>query len=138
VPLVDVLRLDSRPDRVLPVIDGSRPLEWSAPAPERFNVELDAESAGLIIISQLDDPEWEARLNGPGGERVVAVARLFDNGTAGWQGVVVPGPGRWSLDMAYRGRAAYVGLAASALAWTCWIVAYWRLKRRGQDGDAAP
>ncbi len=61
------------------------------------------------------------------------IQRLFAYGGTehgGWQGVRIPGAGRWTLRLEYQGRAAYRGLAISAVAWFVWLMAYWRGKNR--------
>jgi hypothetical protein len=100
------------------------------------SVDLDADGPGMVIFSQLDDPEWRAVLRGPAGAESVPIRRVFASGgpeQGGWQGVRVPGPGRWTVELVYRGRAAMSGLAVSAVAWVAWLVAYWSLVPRRRD-----
>jgi hypothetical protein len=131
-PLADqVRRLDDRDlKRILQLFESAKPLAWRAPVPERFEVELDAEGPGIVVITQLDDPEWQGLWVGPGAAQPAQVRRVLGNRLAGWQGVDVPASGHWRLVLTYEGRAARRGLVLSGVAWPLWLLAYWWFGRR--------
>ncbi len=94
-----------------------------------------------IIISQLDDPEWRGVWVGPGGVQPAEIHPFMGDVTASpghWMSIPVPGPGRWSLHLRYEGRAAYFGLAVSAVAWTVWLAAWVHSRRRDRTATAPP
>jgi hypothetical protein len=87
------------------------------------------------VISELADPEWEAVWTGPVGDRPAVLSRAFGApGKGAWQAVAVPGPGRWTLRMMYRGRDVTVGLAVSATAAALGALAYLRYGRGPRPG----
>jgi hypothetical protein len=102
-----------------------RPLTLRAQVPERLELDVQTEGPAVVLITELDDPEWHARLIGHDGERAARVYRLFGDRLAGWQGIDIPGAGHWRLILRYEGRAARRGLAISAVAWSVWLLAYW-------------
>ncbi len=121
----------SNPEVVFHYLESAEPLRWRSPLPERVEVEVPDVGEGYVLLTQLDDPEWRAVWRGPSGERPATIVRLFVNESgAGWQGVRVPGPGRWTLRLVYRGRAAAEGLAVSGVAWLGWFLAYWWVAKR--------
>jgi hypothetical protein len=127
----ELLRPGDDARRVLATLREARPLARRAAVPERIEVDLDGEEPGYVLITQLDDPEWAGTWIGPEGERPAGLVRLFANAHgAGWIGAKRPaGPGPWTLQLTYRGRAASRGLAVSLVAWLVWALAYWRLGR---------
>jgi hypothetical protein len=132
----DLRAIGDEPHRVIGVLEGARPLSWSSDVPERFTVDVEADGAGWVVISQLDDPEWHGRWSGPEGEKAAEIVRVLGNRVAGWQGIPVPGKGRWTLNLTYQGRAARIGLAVSLASWCVWLAAYAILKRReSQRGE---
>jgi hypothetical protein len=126
----DLHAIGDEPHGVIGVLEGARPLSWSSDVPERFTVDVEADGPGWVVISQLDDPEWQARWTEPGGEKTAEIVRLFGNRIGGWQGIPVPGKGRWKLNLTYQGRAARIGLGVSLASWCVWLAAYAILKRR--------
>jgi hypothetical protein len=113
------------PDRVLKLLDRAVALESRSPVPERMEIEVPAEGPGTVVISQLADPQWRASWIGPAGAQAATIARAF----GGWQGVTVPGRGRWTLVLEYEARAERIGLIVSALAWSAGFVAFWWRRR---------
>jgi hypothetical protein len=102
------------------------PLRARSDVPERVEVDVSvADSSPLmVVLSTTFDPEWQAWWTGPLGERRAAKVEKV---LGGWQGVMVPEPGRWILHLEYPGRAVWVGLGVSFFAWIVWIAAYVRL-----------
>jgi hypothetical protein len=136
----ELRRQDDNTGRLLQRMRTGRPLPLRSTVPERVTLEVEADGAGFVLITQLDDPNWEGTWSGPAGERPAALVRLFGNAQgAGWQATQVPGPGRWTLRLAYRPRSATRGLAASLVAWCLWAMAYWKLGRitavPGSEGE---
>ena len=118
------------------------PLVWRSPVPERVEVEIEAKGPAYVLVTQLYHPDWDARWIGPDGAAQPAkIAPLFANrhkGTrGGWQGVRVPGPGRWNLRLEYNGRFERWGLIVSGVAWGVWVMAYWKIGRR-RTGTSEP
>ena len=75
----------------------------------------------MVVLSSTFDPEWRGWWTDAGGDRRPAeVVKVL----GGWQGVAVPGPGRWTLNLEYPGRAVRDGLAVASLAWSVWGMAY--------------
>jgi hypothetical protein len=101
--------------------------------PERLEIAINTDGPAIVLITQLDDPEWHARLIGPDGERSTRVDRLFGDRLAGWQGVDIPRSGRWRLILTYQGRGALRGLAISVVAWSAWVLAYWWFGRKSRS-----
>lgn len=121
-----LVEVDDRPGaldsgRVLDVLGpGAIPMAASRVIPERLEVEVDVPDDGrprLVIISQLDHPDWQAGWVGGGS---VAIGRAF----GGWQAIRAVGPGRRTLRLEYRGRDAQIGLAISAVGWACWAASF--------------
>ena len=101
------------------------PQTYHSVVPERAEVDVSVSyhEPSMVVLSKTFDPEWRAWWSGPSGERRGAeVVRVLE----GWQGVPVPGPGRWTLHLEYPGRAVWVGLMVSSLAWLVWIVVFVR------------
>ncbi len=79
-----------------------------------------------VIVSQLADPQWQARwigLDGQ-GEYDGPILPTFRKGgePGGWQRVEVPGPGRWTLRLNYDAHDVAEGMAISIIAWVSWIL----------------
>lgn len=131
--------------RALDLMRRAVPLSWQATAPERVEVEVQADGSGWVVIAALDDPQWRARWTGGDGPsrpaEVLPILREPGRSGAGWQGVRVPGPGRFRLHLEYDARAERLGLAISVVAWAAWSVAYWGCgrdrTRRATGGNPA-
>jgi hypothetical protein len=102
----------------------ARPLKSESDRPERRTVELEAADAVegcWVAVSELSDPQWTARWIGRDGqgERITTVHPLFQGrSTWGWQGIEIPGSGRWTLVLEYDARDVRLGLVASLVSWT--------------------
>ncbi len=103
----------------------------ASPVPERSispeQTEVDVTVAdpvpSMVVLSKTFDPEWQAWWsNSSGATRSAEVVKVL----GGWQGVEVPGPGRWTLHLDYPGRAVWVGLTVASTAWSLWMVGYLR------------
>jgi hypothetical protein len=109
---------------LLDLFDRARPLEAERPSSLAWEIPVDAEADGWVIITQLADPQWRARWTGRDGqaERPAEVLPTFrrDDSAGGWQRVRVPSPGRWVLHLEYAARDVEQGLWISALAWPAW------------------
>lgn len=109
--------------RVLKTLETAELLNLQRPRPEQARVELTVSGPGAIIVTQLADPQWQARWSGPGGTRPARIVPVFRQDTGlGWQGVVAPGPGRWTLLLDYNARDVRQGLWVSAVAGVLWMV----------------
>ena len=128
VPAGD-LKVDDGMTDPSPILDRLRsatPLPYRSDAPERAEVEVKVASSSpsMVVLSATFDPEWRAWWSGPSGTRRPAeVAKVL----GGWQGVLVPEPGRSTLHLEYPGRAAWVGVWVSTLSWGAWAMMYLRL-----------
>lgn len=126
--------------------ESARPLPWRSAAPESIVVEGivvprgPGQGATRVVVTQLDDPEWQAVWVGPGGEwpGVIRPFPASEPAPGHWIWIGVPGPGRWTLHLRYAGRAAYEGLAASAVAWLSWLAAWIAAGRRSRTRAAIP
>jgi hypothetical protein len=115
------------PGEVLGVLAVARPLELEAESPEHLAVSVDADGPGLVVVSQLQYPAWRASWIDPQGRANPTGIRGV---LGGWQGVMTPGPGRWTLSLDYGGRAERWGLVISAVSWTGWGLGLWASGRR--------
>src|SRR5262249_45312018 len=101
--MLDVWTGDTGP--LLDLFDRARPLEAERPSSLAWEIPVDAEAEGWVIVSQLADPQWQARWTGRDGqgERLAEILPTFrhDDSAGGWQRVRVPGPGRWVLHLEY-------------------------------------
>ena len=121
----EALEPTSDPARILSVNGHARPLAVRSDVPERLDLSVASDGPGTVILSQLDDPEWSASLDGPGGRRPAPIRPIFGTREAGaWQAVDIPGAGSWGVRLRYEGRAARVGMKVSALACLLWLVAF--------------
>ena len=114
------------PSVILGAFRRATPLSLQSSRPERAEVaaEVAAGPSSMVVLSSTFDPEWQAWWEGPSGERRPSeVVKVL----GGWQGVVAPEPGRWTLHLEYPGRAAKIGLAVSVVAWLGWLAAWLRL-----------
>ena len=66
---------------------------------------------------------------------ITTLATVPPQAVSATSAMVVPGPGRWTLALRYRGRDVAIGLAVSALAWSCWLLSWPR--RRQREGGAS-
>jgi hypothetical protein len=134
--MLDVWTGDTGP--LLDLFDRSRPLEAVRPSSLSWSVPVDAEAEGWVFISQLADPQWQARWIGRDGqgEMPAEVLPTFrrDDSAGGWQRMRVPGPGRWVLQLEYSARDVKQGLWVSALAWMalCSILAVMAYRMRAE------
>jgi hypothetical protein len=102
---------------VLAALRDAAPLDLRRGEPGEARLSLHCDGPGLVVISQLADPQWEATWSGPGGARAAAIRPAFGRpGQGAWQAVGVPAAGEWTLRMSYHGRDVYTGLIVSALA----------------------
>ncbi len=65
------------PKSVLGVLGRAAPLAARVPSPERMEVEVVAEGPALVVVSQLADPQWQARWLGRGAERPATIMPVF-------------------------------------------------------------
>lgn len=127
-------------EALLRLFDGARPLSTVSRSPERLDVSLNADGPGWVIVTQLADPQWEARWTGDSGlesttaEILPTFRRKPSEG--GWQRIRVPGPGRWSLRLEYQARDVHTGLVISGVSWLAWGavlgLARWRRGKRSE------
>ncbi|HEV3164331.1 MAG TPA: hypothetical protein VGZ22_09900 [Isosphaeraceae bacterium] len=132
--LADLAANNGDPNRVLNVMQASRPLRLLAPDPEHLAVEIQADQPGLVLLSQLADPGWRAAWVNGQGSQAAEIVRVF----GGWQAVKLPGEGSWTLWLAYPGHDVWLGITISAVAWTlgamaCWWS--WLRRRKVREGN---
>ena len=122
------------PRAILDTFRDATPLPWVSEIPERIAIgPFDAEASGMVILTRTFDPEWHATWLREGEPpRPAEVERVL----GGWQGVRVPGSGRWALLLGYDGRAARVGLWLSGAAWAIWVAAWFWTGRKASGGSA--
>jgi hypothetical protein len=110
------------------------PLPHRSDSPERVEVTATVTTAvpSMVVLTTTYDPEWRAWLVGPSGERRPAeVVKVL----GGWQGVAIPEPGRWTVHLEYPGRAVWVGIAVSAVAWLIWMATFLGLGTRRRSPE---
>jgi hypothetical protein len=112
------------PRVLLAALKGASALPWKSISPEvsEVDVKILAPGPGMVVLSRTFDPEWRAWWSNESGTRPAEVVSVL----GGWQGVVAPEPGRWTLRLEYAGRAARLGITISSLAWSVWGLGYWR------------
>ena len=105
---------------------GATPLPSKSATPERAEVEVTVAdpAPSMVVLSKTFDPEWQAWWSSDSVERRPATVEKI---LGGWQGVAVPEPGRWTLHLEYPGREVRIGLIVSILAWSVWLVVFFRL-----------
>ena len=117
--MLDVWTGDTGP--LLDLFDRARPLVADRPSSLRWDVPVDADGDGWVVVSQLADPQWQARWTGRDGQgdrpaEIVPTFRREARREAG-RGSRVPGPGRGCLHLEYVAADVTRGLWISALAW---------------------
>jgi hypothetical protein len=112
---------------LLELFDRARPLPMERRTSQLLEVNVEADAAGWIIVSQLADPQWKGRWIGLDSEDQTPAEILpaFRRGPSegGWQRVRVPGPGRWTLHMEYVASDVAQGILVSAVAALLWVIA---------------
>ena len=113
--------------RVLTTLEQARPLKMERPRPDRVRLEVEAKGPGAVVLTQLSDPQWEARWSTSDGQtnKGATIATVFRQGTGlGWQGVMIPGPGRWILSLDYNARDVRLGLWISGVTGLFWLIGF--------------
>jgi hypothetical protein len=115
--------------------------------PERVRIEADLTeedcAKSKLIVTNLYIRGWAGTWESDDGRRVVAEIHqgLSDRDEAGgWQDIVLPGPGRWTLRLRYDDPAVRQGQLVSAVAWLLWLglwSAPWRGGRANRSGRRA-
>jgi hypothetical protein len=104
-------------ESVYGVLKSALPLDLRTETPEQLTLEVESDGPAAVIVSQLSDPQWQARWIDPGGRAQPAPVRPVFTGPSGygWQAVNVPGPGRWTLRLEYVARDVQAGLIVSGV-----------------------
>ena len=125
--LADLAADSGHPATILGALEAAKPLSTRSDVPERLEVDVEAPGPGVVLISQLDVPDWEARWSEPdGSDRPATIVRVF----GGWQAVATTEPGPRTLRLTYRARDVRLGLIVSGLAWPIGFLACWIFGRR--------
>lgn len=115
------------PAHALEVLRRASPLPSRQPEPGRLEVEVRGLGPGIIVVTQLSDPQWQARWMGPGGERSAGIIPVFTGvQQTGWQAIILREAGDWTLRMKYEAADVWLGLANSIVAWLVWILLFLR------------
>lgn len=122
----DVSNGDPRP--VLDLIDRARALPTVVRSPVDWEVALDVDEPGWVLISQLDDPQWRARFGSKDGSegRPANIAPAFRVGNQGgaWQRVFIDEPRAGGvLRLTYDAQDLRLGQGISAVSWLVWLAA---------------
>ncbi len=113
------------PRDILPLFERATPLVSTSDRPDELSIRVPALEPGWVIISQLDDPQWQAHwisLDGQGdywGDVEAAFLSLGED-SGGWQYLKVPFDGRWELRLTYEPDDLREGVVISLLACSCW------------------
>lgn len=116
---------DPRP--VLDLMDHARPLRSVDRSPVEWDVTLDVEEPGWVLISQLDDPQWRASIRSADGRsdepaNIAPAFRVKDQGGA-WQRISLDGPRPGAvLRLSYDARDVRTGAVVSAVSWVVWLM----------------
>jgi hypothetical protein len=112
------------PGPLLELFDQASPLRAEARSSQRLEVSAEGSAGDWVIVTQLADPQWQARWTSRDGQgdRSADILPSFrrDESDGGWQRVKVPAAGRWTLHLEYVAGDVVRGLMISALAWLVW------------------
>ena len=90
------------------------PLPVKRPVPEQIVIQDSSKGNELWMIAQWADPSWKAQLtNDQGQSHPTDIIAL----EGGWQGVMIPSPGIWTLKFNYKPASAIWGMRISSLSW---------------------
>gem|GEM_PF-2786449 len=90
------------------------PLPVKRPVPEQIVIQDSSKGNELWMIAQWADPSWKAQLtNDQGQSHPTDIIAL----EGGWQGVMIPSPGVWTLKFNYKPASAIWGMRISSLSW---------------------
>jgi hypothetical protein len=98
--------LDGRP--LTPSPGAAATTSYSEVNPEHARMRISTPQAGLLVVRNMYDKNWQARLDGQPVTLIPTDYLL--------QGVAVP-PGEHTVDLTYRDSAIGLGLVLSAVAW---------------------
>ncbi len=113
------------PQDMLPLFERAWPLAAESARPEDWSILVQADEAGWVIVSQLDDPQWSAHWTSLEGQgdfdwEIRPAFRKPGDTAGGWQAIRVPFDGRWSLRLTYEPRDLAEGATISIVAWIAW------------------
>jgi hypothetical protein len=118
---------DGDPRPILDLIDRARALPTVVRSPVEWEVALEVDEPGWVLISQLDDPQWRARIGSTGGREgepanIESAFRVGDAG-GGWQRVFVDKPRAGGvLRLSYDAADLRLGWKISAASWLVWVM----------------
>ena len=115
------------PARLATLLEQAEPLLAQSSRPEDWTVEVEAQEDGWVILSRLDDPQWQARWMAVGGRmevpaRIRPAFRRPKDDVGGWQAIPIPAPGRWTLRLTYDPADLREGLAIAIVGWSGWVL----------------
>jgi hypothetical protein len=124
---------------LLGILDAAEPLVVHSARPEEWTISVQVKEDAWVILSQLADPQWQARWVGEEGQPMihgnVLPAFRKESQPGGWQCLAVPPSGHWTLRLEYDARDVAEGAAISLVAWLSWVLAAFStvfLARRGR------
>jgi hypothetical protein len=129
---------DGNPGPLLELFDQASPLRAEARSSQRLEVTVEGSAGDWVIVTQLADPQWQARWtsrDGQGDRAEILPTFQREQSLGGWQRVQVPGTGRWTLHLEYVASDVTRGLIISGVSWLVWGfllagVAVWSRRRR--------
>ena len=130
------------PRHILNVLRDARPLSAESRTPEECTIRIEATESGWVIVSQLADPQWQARWINLEHPRMTqpdirpAFRKAGEN--SGWQCIRIPGAGRWTLGLQYEANDVAIGFLISFIAWAGWLLVLLRTGARTWRATAAP
>ncbi len=135
----DSVNGDPRP--ILDLIDRARALPTIVRSPVEWEVALEVDEPGWVLISQLDDPQWRARIGSNEGRQgePANIAPAFRVGNAGgaWQRVFIDRARAGDvLRLTYDAADLRLGLGVSVVSWLIWLMVLSLLhlaSRRGSE-----
>ena len=116
------------PRQVRRVFEKAEPLPFEAKTPDECTITVEALERGWVIVTQLADPQWSARVDqtwDSTGPLTTSSGRRFAGQTSRAGGSVLkfrhPAAGRLRSD--YEARDVELGLGFSVIAWAGWLIA---------------
>jgi hypothetical protein len=127
-------------ESLLKLFDRAIALESTSSSPECLDLSFEAQSPGWVIITQLADPQWQARWSGEDGAGAASAQILptfrRDRREGGWQRIRVPEPGPCTLHLEYVASDVRQGIVISGIALAVWVIVLTALEiRSGRKGD---
>lgn len=119
------------PLQVIEVLRDATPVDLTRLDATNRQLVVRATGPAILVIAMLADPQWRLSVKGPSTIRNATPLRAFGRANQGaWQAVVIPGAGRWVIQLHYEGSDVLLGASVSALALL--VLSYLFYRYRGE------